>query len=175
MVSVLTGAGDGEEDTGRVPRANAGNLAETLVGLAWELLGAPPVGDTLETVALGDAENVDHLGLLEDLLDGDGLLHVLLGPGNLGGRVGATVELDLHDVRLLLLEVLEEVDLGVRDDADNLAVLGLEDAERAGEGQGACERHIQREKAERANVNGRRIAGKRGAGLSRTILLSFSS
>jgi len=124
VVSVLTGTGHGEEDTGRVPCADAGNLTETLVSLTWELLGTPSVGDTFETVTLGDAEDVDHLGFVEDLLDRDGLLHVLTGPGNLGSRVGAAVKLDLHDVSLLLSKVREQVNLGVRNDTDDLAVLG---------------------------------------------------
>jgi hypothetical protein len=124
VVSVLTGTGHREEHTGRVPCTDAGNLTETLVSLTWELLGAPSVGDTFETVTLGDAEDVDHLRFVEDLLDRDGLLHVLPGPGDLGCRVGTAVELDLHDVSLLLTKVREQVNLGVRDDTDDLAVLG---------------------------------------------------
>jgi len=124
VVSVLTGTGHREEDTGRVPCANAGNLTETLVGLPRELLGAPTVGDTFETVTLGDAENINHLRLVEHLLDRDGLLHVLLGPGDLGCSVGTAVKLNLHDVSLLLTKVREQVNLGVGNDTDNLAVLG---------------------------------------------------
>ena len=47
MVTLLTGASDGELDTGRMPRADASDLAETFVGLAWQLLGVPTGSDTL--------------------------------------------------------------------------------------------------------------------------------
>lgn len=41
MVALLTGASDGELDTGRMPGTDTGNLAETLVRLARQLAGVP--------------------------------------------------------------------------------------------------------------------------------------
>lgn len=107
-----------------MPGSDTGDLAKTLVRFARKLLSSPTVGNTLESVTFGDTQDVDHLGLLENFLDGHLLLHVLLGPCNLGGRVGSSVELDLHDVCLLLLQVLEQVDLSVCNDTNDLAVLG---------------------------------------------------
>lgn len=40
------------------------HLSETLVGLPWELLGSPSSGNSLETVSLGDTNDVDDLILL---------------------------------------------------------------------------------------------------------------
>ncbi len=76
---------------------------------------------TLEAFALGDADAVDHLVLVEDALDGDLLLELLAGIVDLVGDA-ASVQLDLHDVRLLLTTP-EELLLGVADEAHNLAVL----------------------------------------------------
>jgi hypothetical protein len=49
-----------------VPRADTSDLSQTFVGLAGKLLSAPSVGDTLETVAPGNTDNIDDLVLLED-------------------------------------------------------------------------------------------------------------
>ena len=130
MVTHLTGTGNSPLDVGRMPGTDTGDLAETLVGLARQLLGAPTSGDTGEAVALGDGDNVDHLVLLEDGVDRDGLLEEAVAELDLVGD-GATVDLDLHEVGLLLLEG-RLADLGVRQDADDAAVL-LDALELAGD------------------------------------------
>ena len=131
VVTHLTRAGDGPLDVGRVPRADTGDLAETLVGLARELLGAPTRGDTVVTVTLGDGNAVNHLVHLEDGVDGDGLLEELVAEVDLV-LDGATVDLDLHEVGLLLLK-RRHADLGVGQDTDDGAVL-LDALELAGDG-----------------------------------------
>jgi len=120
-VTLLTGTGNREPDAGRMPRANASDLAETLVRLAGELGDVPPGHDTLEPVTLGDRHDVDHLVLGEDRLDGHLLLEELEAEVDLVSDL-ATVDLDLHDVGLLLADG-NLGNLGVADDADDLAVL----------------------------------------------------
>ena len=56
---------------------------------------------TLESVTLGDTNNVDAFILSKDSGDRDLLLEVLSGKVNLVGDA-STVQLDLHDVGLLL-------------------------------------------------------------------------
>eukprot|EP00047_Mylnosiga_fluctuans_P001240 m.219486 g.219486 ORF g.219486 m.219486 type:complete len:414 (-) comp10174_c0_seq1:18-1259(-) len=119
--AVLTSAGHGVLDARRMPRANAGHLAQTLVGLAGQLADTPTVGDTLETVTLGDTDDVDLLVLLEDSRDANLLLEVLLDPVDLL-LDGAAVDLDLGQVGLLGAEG-QLVHLSVGEDADDLAVL----------------------------------------------------
>lgn len=63
VVAVLTGAGDREADTGRVPRADARHLAEPPVGLARQAGHTPTGDDALGTVALGCPQHVDALVL----------------------------------------------------------------------------------------------------------------
>lgn len=121
METVLTGSGNGEHDLGRMPGSNTGDLSETLVGLSGQLLGSPSGSDSLESLSSGDTDDVDDLVLLEDGGDLDGLLEVTLGEGNLV-RDGSTVDLDLHEVSLLLLEAGLS-DLGVGEDSDDGAVL----------------------------------------------------
>jgi len=104
-----------------MPGTNTGNLTETSVGLAGKLLGTPTSGDTLETLTLGNGDDINHLVLLEEGSNIDFLLEVLASPVNLLGN-GATVDLDLHNVSLLLTD-LSLADLSVGNDADNAAVL----------------------------------------------------
>jgi len=120
MVTLLTCASDREGDTRWMPSSDTSDLAETLVGLAWQLLGVPTAGDTLETFTLGDGNAIDHFVLGEDARDGNGLFQVFLDPLDLVFD-GATVQLDFHDVGFLLA-LLDQSDLGVNQDADDLAV-----------------------------------------------------
>ena len=80
-----------------------------------------PVGDTLVTVTVRDTNDVDVLIDLEDGGNVDGLLEVGLCELDLVGN-GSTVDLDLHEVRLLLLDC-RLGDLGVCEDSDDGAVL----------------------------------------------------
>ena len=135
MVTVLTGTGDSPLDVGRMPSTDTSDLAETLVSLARKLLGAPTGGDTAETVTLGNGDDIDHLVLLEDGVDGHGLLEETLTELDLVGD-RTTVDLDLHEVGLLLLE-RGLADLGVGEDTDDSAVL-LDALEVAGDGGAAA-------------------------------------
>lgn len=130
VVTHLTSTGDSPLHVGRMPCTDTSDLAETLVRLARKLLGSPSAGDTLESVTLGDGDAVDHLVLLEDGVDLHWLLEEAVTELDLVGD-GATVDLDLHKVCLLLLE-RGLVDLSVCEDADDGAVL-LDALEIAGD------------------------------------------
>uniref|UniRef100_A0A3B5KN74 Uncharacterized protein n=1 Tax=Takifugu rubripes TaxID=31033 RepID=A0A3B5KN74_TAKRU len=107
-----------------MPGTDARHLPQTTMRLARKLLCVPTAGDTWDTVTLGDPDDVDHLVLGEDRVDGDGLLQLLAGPVHLV-RDGAAVELHLHQVRLLLPDgqQLMNANLCVGDDADDLTIL----------------------------------------------------
>merc|ERR1712122_334831 len=91
------------------------------MGLSWQLLGMPTGGHTLESFSLGDTDDVDHLVLGKDLLDGNLLFEMLTGKVDLVGD-GSTVQLDFHDMSLLLAAFQEGL-LGATDHTDNLTVL----------------------------------------------------
>lgn len=122
MVTILTSASDSPADAGRVPGANASDLAETLVSLAGEAASAPAGSDTLEALTLGDGNDVDEFAFSEDRGDGDGLLEVGESVLDLGGNVLAAVDLDLADVGLLGGHV-ELADLSMRNGANDSGVL----------------------------------------------------
>lgn len=109
MVTLLTGTGDGERHTGRMPGTDTSDLTQTLVRLAGQLLGVPTAGHSLETLTLGDGNAIDHLVLSEHIGHRHGLLQVLLDPVDLI-LDGSTVQLDLDDVGLLLT-LLDQTDL----------------------------------------------------------------
>merc|ERR550517_1903564 len=121
MVALLTSTSDSVLDTGGMPGADTGDLAETLMRLAGKLLGVPPGSDAFEPFSLGDTDQVNHLVLGEDIHDGDGLLEHAVGVVDLVGD-RPTVQLDLHDVSLLLT-LAQELLLGVNNQPHDLAVL----------------------------------------------------
>ena len=121
MVTHLTSASHGELHAGRVPGANTGNLAQTTVGLTRQTGDAPTSDNALETVTLGDTDGVDHVVLGEDVADRDELLEEAMAEVDLLGD-GATVDLDLHQVSLLLAE-LDLADVGVGKHTHDVAVL----------------------------------------------------
>jgi len=121
VVTVLTSTGHSEGDSARMPSSNTSDLTETLVCLSWQASGTPTGGHTLVTVTLGDTNDVDVLALVEKSVDLDFLLEEAFGIGNLIGD-GATVDLDLHEVSLLLT-MLELSNLGVSQDTNDSGVL----------------------------------------------------
>jgi hypothetical protein len=121
MVALLTGTSDGELDSARMPSSNTSDLAETLVRLAGKFLGVPTRSDTLESFALGDADDIDHLVFSEDAIDGQLLFEVVAGEVDLIGD-GTAVQLNFDDVRFLLATT-QQLLLSVNDHTDDGAVL----------------------------------------------------
>jgi len=132
VVTLLTDTADRPFDGSGVPSSDTTDSAETSMSLTLELLDTVSGLNTLGSVTLGDSDSVDALVLLEDLTDGDLLLELGVGPLDLLGD-GTTVDLDLHNVGLVLSElklaVLGGADNtdggGVLADAGNVAVDGL--------------------------------------------------
>lgn len=120
MVTQLTGSGDGESYSGRMPSTDTTDLSETSMGLSGESLGTESGGDTFVTLTLGNTEDINHFVLVDDLGDSDFLFEVLSGEIDLLGD-STTVNLDFEDVSLLLSDV-DLIQLGVDDNSDDLAV-----------------------------------------------------
>jgi hypothetical protein len=120
MVTQLTGSGDGESYSGRMPSTDTTDLSETSMGLSGESLGTESGGDTFVTLTLGNTQNVNHFVLVDNLGNSDFLFEVLSGEIDLLGD-STTVNLDFEDVSLLLSDV-DLIQLGVDDNSDNLTV-----------------------------------------------------
>ena len=103
-----------------MPCSDTSNFAKPFVSLARELLRSPTVGNTLESMTLGDSNNVHTLILLEDCRNLYWFLEESLTELNLIGN-GTAVKLNLHQVRLLLAET-SLPDLSVGKDTNNSAI-----------------------------------------------------
>lgn len=123
VVTQLTGTGHTPGHTGGMPRTNTTDLAVTSMGLLLQMSHTETLDGSSISLTLGDTNNVNVLVLSEDLIDSDFLLEESITEVNLLSDVLATVDLDFEDVVLLLSEVLQELELGVSDDAHNGAVL----------------------------------------------------
>lgn len=122
VVAVLTASSDSEVHSGRVPGADTGDLSETSVRLSGQSGDAPSGDDALSAVTLGGTAGVEDFAFREDLADSDLGLEEGDAVVDLVGDV-ATVDLDFHDVSLLLSEVGESGHHGVADGSDDGAVL----------------------------------------------------
>ena len=105
VVPILTSTGNSVGNPSRMPGADTGNLAETSVGLAGKAGDTPTCHHTLVTLTLCDTNDVNHLILLEDSINGDFLLKEVVAIVHLVCD-GATIDLDFHEVSLLLLQAL---------------------------------------------------------------------
>lgn len=121
MVALLTSSGNCELDTARMPGTNTSNLAQTLVSLAGQLLGVPTRGHALNSFSLCNTNNIHHLILIEDICNRNLLFKVGNCPINLVSD-SSTIQLDFHNVSFLL-PLLQNLDLGVCNDANSTAVL----------------------------------------------------
>ena len=90
------------------------------MSLAGKFLGSPTVCNTLETVTLGDSDDVDNLIFLEHGIDVNRSLEQTVRKPDFVSD-GASVDLDFHKVGFLLAEA-GLADLGVGKDTDNGAI-----------------------------------------------------
>jgi len=121
MIAFLTGSSNGELHTTGMPGTDTGNLSKTFVRLSWQLFRVPTAGDTLEPLAFCHSDCVDHFILTEYGINRNLFLKVFPSPVDFIFD-GAAVQLNLHDV-CLLLAMLHQFHLGMGDDTDNGAVL----------------------------------------------------
>ena len=119
--TVLTSSGHSVGDSGRMPRTDTSDLSLASVSLSSKDGDTPSLNDASVSVTLGDTDNIDHLILSEDGVDGDLLLEELSAEVNLVGD-RTTVDLNFNNVSLLLTD-LRLGNLGVHDSSDDLAVL----------------------------------------------------
>ena len=121
MVTILTSSSDRPLDGSGMPGTDTGDLAETSMRLTVETGHAESLDHTAVTLTAGDTDGVDALGHLEDVTDLDLAGELASAEVDLVSD-GATVDLDLEDVGLVLAE-LQLADLGGAKGADDGGVL----------------------------------------------------
>jgi len=121
VVSELTTASNSPLDCSWMPGTNTGDLSETSMSLTVQSGDTESLDHTACSLTAGNTNGINALGMLKDLTDLDFLLELGLSPIDLLGN-GATVNLDLHDVSLVLTEG-ELADLGGANDTDDGSVL----------------------------------------------------
>jgi len=121
VVTLLTTAGNSPLDGGRMPRSDTSDFTETSVSLTVKTRATESLDGADHTLTAGNANSINDLVHVEDLADFDFLLELAIGEVDLIGE-GATVDLDLHDVSLVLAEV-ELANLGGGENAHDRAVL----------------------------------------------------
>lgn len=119
-VTTLTSTSNGVGDTSRVPGTDTSDLTKTTVSLTGKSGDTPTADDTLNSETLGDADGINALVKREDGVDVDLLLEEGETEVDLSIN-GTTVDLDLHEVSLLLETKL--LNLSVSENADNRAEL----------------------------------------------------
>lgn len=68
MVSLLTGTGNRELDSGRMPGSDTSDLAKTLVRLTWQLLGVPTRGHACKTSLIVKLPKAKRVGTPDILI-----------------------------------------------------------------------------------------------------------
>ena len=122
VITEVTSSSDRPLNGRRMPGTNTSDLSETSMSLSRHSADTESLDDTLSSLTSGDGNGINHLVLLEDLTDGDLALELLDSPVDLVLGAGATVDLDLHKVSLLLSE-LQLLDLGSNHNSDDGTVL----------------------------------------------------
>jgi hypothetical protein len=103
MALTLASTSHAKHDLAGMPSTDTSDLAETLVCLSRQLLRSPSSSDTLESMTLGDANDINDLILFKYGCHRDLLLEQAVRERNLV-RNATTVYLNFHQVGLLLLQ-----------------------------------------------------------------------
>ena len=120
MIPILTSTPHSPLHMTRMPCPNTRHLPQPLMRLPRQLLRAPSSRDTREPMALGNSNTINHLVLLKDTPNLNRLLKQSVPELDFLGHAPA-IDLDLHQVRLLLLQ-RRLADLRVREHAHDGAV-----------------------------------------------------
>ena len=121
MVTRLTGSGNSPSDSFWMPGTDTTDLAVPSMGLLLQVADTESLHDTTESLTFCDTKDIEVLVLLEYGVNAHLLLEQVITEFDLVFD-GATVELDLHNVVLLLSDV-QKLHLGVGDHSNHCAVL----------------------------------------------------
>merc|ERR1719309_191143 len=121
MVSLLTSSGHCVLNPTWMPGSNTSHFTKTFVCLTREFLTMPTGGHTFKSTTFGNTNTVDKLILLKYIRDIERLFELFFCPVYLVSN-GSTIQLDLHQISLLLT-LTQKFCLGVGKDTYDLAIL----------------------------------------------------
>jgi hypothetical protein len=122
-VSILSSTWNSGGNTSRMPGSNTSDLTKTTMGLTWKTGNSPTVSDSLETLTLGNSNDINILVLCEYRVNSDLLLEKSLCKVNLCSSISSSINLDFHDMCLLHTKV-KFLNLCVCDNTYNGTELG---------------------------------------------------
>lgn len=105
----MTSSGNTPGDSGRMPSSDTSDFSVTSVRFLLEMSSSPSVHHTLESVTLGDTNDINNFVLSENVIDSDLLLEETVSEIDFISGGLSTVDLDFEDVVLLLSKVGEVV------------------------------------------------------------------
>nr|GME03903.1 cytochrome P450 81D11-like [Ipomoea batatas] len=105
VVTILTSTGNCEGNSSRMPGTNTSNLTKPSMGFTGKTSDTPTCHNTFITLTLSDTNNINHLILLENSINGHLLLKETICKVNFLCYC-PTINLDFHHMSLLLLQPL---------------------------------------------------------------------
>jgi len=118
VISALTSSGNTPGNSSGMPSSDTSDFSVTSVRFLLEMSDSPSGNDTLESVTLGDTNNIKNFILAEDVINSNFFLEESLDERNFVSNSFSSVDLDFEDVVLLLSQVFKEVVLSVNDSSN---------------------------------------------------------
>jgi len=104
VITQLTGSSDGKSNSGWMPSSDTSYSSVTSMGFFLLMFDTESFNDTSNSVTFGNSESIEHLVLLENLINIESFFEHSGSEINFSGRV-SSVNLNFHNVIFFLSQV----------------------------------------------------------------------